>query len=106
MTYLLYDQYHIRQSSQFHMIDEVIGPGLINPWGTHYVHAFPQLLFHILPLMSLIVVSPNRDLVISAFHLMSVAISQDRLIDAVSLPTVCERDVLMAKIISNWACRY
>jgi hypothetical protein len=39
----------------------------------------------------------NRDPIISALHLMSVAMSQDRPINAVSLSTVCEPDVLDAK---------
>jgi hypothetical protein len=56
-----------------------------------------QLLFHILPLRLLIVAWPNRDLVISALHLLFVAISQDRLVDTVSLSTVCEPDVFDGK---------
>jgi hypothetical protein len=79
------------------MIDEVIIPGLINPMDAWYVNAFMQLLFHILPLRLLIVAWPNRDLIISALHLMFVAMSQDRIIDAVSLSTVCERDVFDGK---------
>jgi hypothetical protein len=57
------------------MIDELIRPGLTNTRDAGYVNAFVQLLFHILPLRLLIVVRPNRDLIISALHLMFVAMS-------------------------------
>jgi hypothetical protein len=56
-----------------------------------------QLLFHILPLRLLIVAWSNRDPTISALHLMFVAMSQDRLINAVALSTVCEPDVFDSK---------
>jgi hypothetical protein len=74
------------------MIDEVIRPGPINPRDSCYVNAFIQLLFHIWPLRLLIVAWFNKDLIISILHLMFVALSQDRLIDAVSLSTGCEPD--------------
>jgi hypothetical protein len=45
----------------------------------------------------LIVAWPNRDLIISALHLMFVAMSQDRLVDAVSLSTSCEPDIFDGK---------
>jgi hypothetical protein len=93
VTNRVYDQYHIRQSSQFHMIDEIIRPGLINARDTCYINVFMQLLFHILRLRLLIVASPNRDRIIAALHLMFVAMFQDRLIDTVSLSNVCESDV-------------
>jgi hypothetical protein len=51
-----------------------------------------QLLFHILPLWVLIIAWPNRDLIISALHLMFVAMYQDRITDVISLSTVCEPD--------------
>jgi hypothetical protein len=51
-----------------------------------------QLFFHILPLRLLIIAWPDRDRILSALHLMFVTMSQDRLIDAVSLSTVCELD--------------
>jgi hypothetical protein len=79
------------------MIDEVIRPGLISPRDACYVHAFMQLLFHILPLRLLIVAWPNRALIISALHLMFITMSQDRLIDAVSLSIACEPDVFDGK---------
>jgi hypothetical protein len=79
------------------MIDEVIRPGLISPSDTCYVNTFMQLFFHIIPRRLLIVTWPNWDLMISALHLMFVAMSQDRLIDAVSLSTVCEPDVCDGK---------
>jgi hypothetical protein len=79
------------------MIDEVIRPGLLNPRDACYVNAIMQLLFHILPLRLLILASPNQDLIISALHLMFVAMSQDRLIDVVSLSTACEPDVFDGK---------
>jgi hypothetical protein len=101
VTYRVYWQYHIRQSSQSHMINEVIRPGLVNPRDARYVHAFMQLLFHILRLRLLIVAWPNRDPIISALHLMFVAMSQDRLIDAVPLSTVCEPDVFDGKDCFN-----
>jgi hypothetical protein len=88
------------------MIDEVIRPSLVNPRDAGYVNAFTQLLFHILPLKLLIVAWPNRDLIISALHLMFVVMSQDRLIDAVSCRLHVDQTSLMAKIASNWACRY
>jgi hypothetical protein len=91
VTYRVYRQYHIRQSAQSHLIDEVIRPGLINPRDACHIHDFIQLLFDILLLRLLIVVWPNRDLIISALHLMFVAMSQDRLIDAASLSTVCDK---------------
>jgi hypothetical protein len=97
VTYRVYRQYHIRQSSQSHVIDEIIRPGLINPRDASYVDAFMQLLFHILPLRLLIVAWPNRDLIISALHLMFVAMYQDRLTDVVSLSTVCEPDAFDGK---------
>jgi hypothetical protein len=56
-----------------------------------------QLLYHILPLRLLIVAWPNRDFSISALHLMFVAMSQDWLINAVSLSTVCEPGVFDGK---------
>jgi hypothetical protein len=55
--------------------------------------AFMQLLFHILPLRLLIVAWLNRDLIISALHLMFVTMSQDRLIETVSLSNIYEPDV-------------
>jgi hypothetical protein len=79
------------------MIDEAIRPGLINPWDACNVNAFMQLLFHILPLRLLIVAWSNRDLIMAALHLMVVAMSQNRLIDAVSLSIVCESDVFDGK---------
>jgi hypothetical protein len=97
VTYRVYRQYHIRQSSQSHTIDEVIKPDLINPSDVCSVNTFMQLLYHILPLRLLIVAWPNQDPIISALHLMFVAISQDRLIDAVSLSTACEPDVFDGK---------
>jgi hypothetical protein len=75
------------------MIDEVIKPGLVDTRDTCYVNAFMQLFFHILPLRLLIVAWPSRNLIISALYLMFVAMSQDRLIDDVSLSTVSEPDV-------------
>jgi hypothetical protein len=45
----------------------------------------------------MIVAWPNRDPIISALRLMFVAMSQNRPIDAVSLSTVCEPDVLDGK---------
>jgi hypothetical protein len=45
----------------------------------------------------LIVARPNRDLIISALHLLFVAMSQRRLIDAVSLLTVCEPGIFDGK---------
>jgi hypothetical protein len=50
---------------------------------------------------SMIVAWPNRDLIISALHLMFVAMSQDRLIDAVSLSIVCEPDAFDGKDCSE-----
>jgi hypothetical protein len=88
------------------MIDEVIGPGLIIPMDVCYVNAFMQLLFHILPLRLLIFAWINQDLMISALHLVFISMSQDRLINAVSLSTVCEPDFFIAEIASKWACRY
>jgi hypothetical protein len=97
VTYRVYRQCHIRQSWQSHVIDEVPRPGLINPRDACYVNVLMQLLFHILPLRLLIVAWPNRHPIISALHLMFVAMSQDRLIDVVSLSTVCEPDVFDGK---------
>jgi hypothetical protein len=79
------------------MIDEIIRPGLVNPRDAYNVNAFMQLLFHILPLTLLIVAWPNRDLILSALHLMFIAMSQDRFIDAVSRSTICEPDVFDGK---------
>jgi hypothetical protein len=79
------------------MIDEVIRPGLINPRDTCYANAFMQLLFHILFLRLLIVALPNQDPIISALHLMVVTVSQDGLIDAILLSTVCEPEVFDGK---------
>jgi hypothetical protein len=56
-----------------------------------------QLLFHILPLTLVIVPWPTQDPMISALHLMFVAMSQDRFINAVSLSTGCEPDVFDGK---------
>jgi hypothetical protein len=75
----------------------MIRPGLINPRDASYVDAFMQLLFHILRLRLLIIAWPNRDLIISALHLMFVAMYQDRLTDVVSLSTVCESDAFDGK---------
>jgi Na+-transporting NADH:ubiquinone oxidoreductase subunit NqrA len=79
------------------MIDEVIRPGLIDPRDACYVHAFMQILFHILPRRFLIFAWPNRDLIISALHLMFVAMAQDRPINVASLSTVCEPDIFDSK---------
>jgi hypothetical protein len=79
------------------MIDEVVGLGLINPRNACYVDAFVQLLFHIRPLKVMVVAWPNHDPIISALRLIFVAMSQDRLIDVVSLSIVCEPDVLDVK---------
>jgi hypothetical protein len=97
VIYRVYRQCRIPRSLQSRMIDEVIGPAFINPRNTCYVHAFLQLLFYIPSLRLLVIASPNRDLVISALHLMFAAMSQNRPIDAVSLSTVCEPDVLDGK---------
>jgi hypothetical protein len=56
-----------------------------------------QLLFRTLPLKLMIVAWPNRDSIISAVRLMLVAVFQNRPIDAMSLYTVCEPDVLDGK---------
>jgi hypothetical protein len=53
----------------------------------------------------MIVAYPNRDLIISALRLMLVAMSQNRPIDAVSLSTVCEPDVLDGKDCFELALR-
>jgi hypothetical protein len=79
------------------MINEVIRPGLINPRDTRYADAFMQLHFHIRSLKLSIVAWPNQDLIISALHLMLVAMSQDRFIDTVSLSTVCKPGVFDGK---------
>jgi hypothetical protein len=84
------------------VIDAAIKPSFINPRDICYVKAFMQLFFHVLPLKLLIVAWPNRDRIISALHLMFVAMSQDRLIDAVSLSLYVSQMSLMAKIASNW----
>jgi hypothetical protein len=97
VTYQVYHQYRIRPSSQSHMIDEVIRPSPTNPRDTCYIDAFMQLLFHILPLSLLIVVWSNRDLIISALRLMFVAISQNWLIDSVSLSIACDPNVFDGK---------
>jgi hypothetical protein len=47
--------------------------------------------------MLLIVAWPNRDLIIFALHLIFVAMSQDQLIDAVPLSTICEPGVFDGK---------
>jgi hypothetical protein len=47
--------------------------------------------------MLMIVAWPNRDSIISALRLMFVAMSQNRPIDAVSLSTACQPDVLDGK---------
>jgi hypothetical protein len=93
----VYRQCHVRQSPQSHMINEVIRYGLVNLGDAYYVHALMRLLFHIIPLRLLIVTWSNRDRIISTLHLMFVAMSQDRLIDAVSLSTVCEPDLFDGK---------
>jgi hypothetical protein len=79
------------------MINEVMRPGLINPRDAYYFDAFMQLPFRILPARSLIIAWSNRDLIIYALHLMFATISQDLLIDAVSLSTGCEPDVFDGK---------
>jgi hypothetical protein len=79
------------------MIDEVVRPGLLNPRDTCYVNAFMQILFQCLPRKVLIVAWPNRDRIISALHLMFVAMSHNRFIDAVSLSAVCEPDAFDGK---------
>jgi hypothetical protein len=45
----------------------------------------------------MIVAWPNRDPIISALRLMFVAMSQNQSIDAVSLSTVCEPDIIDGK---------
>jgi hypothetical protein len=93
VTYRVYRQCRLPRSLQSQMIDEVIGPGLVNPRNTCDVNAFVQLLFHILPRRLMIVAWPNRDPKISALRLMFVAMSQNRSIDTVPLSTVCEPDL-------------
>jgi hypothetical protein len=93
VIYRVYRQCRIPRSSQSQMIDEVIGPNLINPRNTRNFNAFVQLLFHILPFRLMIIAWPNRDPIISALRLMFGAMSQNRPIDAASLSTVCESDV-------------
>jgi hypothetical protein len=97
LIYRVYRQYRIPRSLHSQMIDEVIGSGLINPRNTRYVNAFVQLLFHILPLRLMIIAWPSRDPIISVLPLMFGAMFQNRTIDAASLSTVCERDVLDGK---------
>jgi hypothetical protein len=46
---------------------------------------------------SKVVAWPNRDRIISTLRLMFVAVSQDRLIDAVSRSIICEPDVFDGK---------
>jgi hypothetical protein len=75
VIYRVYHQGRIPKSLQSQMIDEVIGPGLINPRNTCCVNAFVQLLFHILHLRLMIVAWPYRDPMISALRLMFVAMS-------------------------------
>jgi hypothetical protein len=69
MTYRVY-----HQLSQSHTIDEVIRPDFINPRDARYFNAFMPLRFRILSPKLLIVAWPNRDLIISALHLMFVTI--------------------------------
>jgi hypothetical protein len=85
VIYRLYHQCRIPRSLQSRMINELIGPNLINPGNTCYVNAFVQLDIHILPLRLMIVAWSNRDPIISALRLMFVAMSQNRLIDVVTL---------------------
>jgi hypothetical protein len=88
------------------VIDAAIKLSFINLRDICYVKAFMQLFFHVLPLKLLIVAWPNRDRIISTLRLMFVAMSQDRLVDAVSLSTVCEPDVFDGKDCFELACRY
>jgi hypothetical protein len=69
----------------------------LNPRDACDVHAYMQILFNILPLRLLMVAWPSQDQIISALHLISVAMSQNRLIDGVSLSTVCEPDAFDGK---------
>jgi hypothetical protein len=97
VIYRVYRQCRFPRSFQSQIIDEMIGPGLINPRNTYCVNSFVQLLFHILPLTLMIVAWPNRDPIILALRLVFVAMSQNRPTDAVSLSIVCEPDVLDSK---------
>jgi hypothetical protein len=94
VIYRFYRQCRIPQSLQSQMTDEVMRPGLVNSRNTCYVHAFVQFLFHILDLRLMIVAWLNRDPILSALRPMFVTMSQNRPIDAISLSTVCEPDVL------------
>jgi hypothetical protein len=60
VIYRIYRQWRIPRSLQSQMVDEVIGPGLINPRNICYVNAFVQLFFHILPLRLIIVLAQSR----------------------------------------------
>jgi hypothetical protein len=101
VTYRVDRQYHIPQSSQSHLIDEIIEPALVNPGDTWYVNAFVPLLFYILPLRLLIGVWPNRDPIVCGLRL----VSSDLLTDAVSLSMVCEPDVVDRKDCFELALR-
>jgi hypothetical protein len=57
------------------LIQEVIGPGLINPSYTHYINALVQLIFHILPLRLLILVWPNSNSTFGKLPLLLAAMS-------------------------------
>jgi hypothetical protein len=88
------------------MIDEVIGPGLINPRNTRYVNPFVQLLFHILPLRLMIAAWP---IAIQLFPHSVWCSSQCPRIGPSMLYCclLCAGQMsLMAKIASNWPCRY
>jgi hypothetical protein len=58
------------------MIQEVIRPGLANPFCAHYINAFAQTLFHILPLRLMIIARPSFEPTLSDFRAVFADMSQ------------------------------
>jgi hypothetical protein len=82
---------------QSQIIDEVIGPGLINPSDPCHTNAFIEILFQIPPLRSMILAWRNRDPTVSRVCLLFLAMSQHQLLDAASLSALYKSDLLDPK---------
>jgi hypothetical protein len=91
---------------QSQIIDEVIGPGLINPRNTCYINSLVQLLSPILSLRLMIVAWPNRDPIISTVRLIFVAMSQISPLMPYRCLLYASQMSLIAKIALNWPYRY
>jgi hypothetical protein len=87
--------------SQSQMIEDEIGPVLLNPLHACYINAFMQILFHILSRSLMILALPNCAPTPCKLRILFVAMSHHWLAVAISLSTTCEPEALDAKDCSE-----